>query len=150
MSVFNTFLILKIGFQTLITLQNLMFIYLVPMVASGLFFYFYKKDTLKKVYRLALCWTPLLINIFFVINFMFSHSPVKEYYEYDREKNIQLSDGELGGTTTIILEGNAYEKYKGIRMFLAFDHVKFNYHIWYTFEDGLLGIKVLKNYQFEY
>src|SRR5690606_25101876 len=134
-SILNVFLILKIGFQTLITLQNLMLIFIIPIFISFVLFKFIY--LIKSIYRLSFCIIPFVINLFFLFNFIFSSNEVEERYTYTNQKKIIDIDDFQGRTveqsTLIILEGNKYQKYKGIRMFLDFDKVKYYSKIQYTF-----------------
>ena len=48
----------------------------------------------------------------------------------------------------IDLPNDAYKEYKWFRMFFNFETMKNKSEITYRFEDGLWGIRVLKDYDF--
>ena len=52
-------------------------------------------------------------------------------------------------TTLIQLPDNAYSQFPGLRIFLDYQQMQGTTTITYTFEKGLFGIPVMKNYKFE-
>lgn len=83
---------------------------------------------------------PLLVNLFFVINFTFSHSTMDEFYKISRYYN-QSSDFFMR------FERDEYKAYPSVRFFMTFK----DYHQPYVrlkTEKGLFGFKVLKQYEF--
>ena len=52
-------------------------------------------------------------------------------------------------TSYIYLENNTYSQYMGLRLFFDYAELKNNDQVTYTFETGLFGIRVMKNYTLE-
>ena len=95
---------------------------------------------------------PLLINLFFVVNYTFSSNEYEERYFFTHTTDLYRR-GSMGAvrqeTTTIILEDHQYDEYPALRFFLDYDELKDSNHIRYTFAEGLFGITVLKKHKFE-
>ncbi|MCS4304337.1 hypothetical protein [Chryseobacterium sp. BIGb0232] len=96
---------------------------------------------------------PLLINGFFLINYITGMNPTKETYCY---KNMIAEVGgknshQKGKTTYIYLSGNAYEYSYMTRSFLIdYKRMLFRNQIIYTFERGIFGFKIRKDFEFVY
>jgi hypothetical protein len=100
---------------------------------------------------------PLLLNLFFLINFIFSHSPSTQTYQFS--KSYERTGRPVGKrsyrssiqfTTLIILQGNQYAAYPGIRIFLDYQRIEHTNSITYTFNEGLFGIGVVTDFRFEW
>lgn len=143
LSILNIFIILKIGFQTLIPFSTFILIFAISMSA----FYLLTRLDLKKSKRtsavVSFCYCPFVLNLLFAINFLFSSNPGWETYSFTHQKN--ASEGKL---VYIDLENNRYRDYDGIRIFTDFDSMKGANKIAYKFEDGLLGFRVMKDFKF--
>lgn len=104
----------------------------------------------KYFFRVTL---PLLINVFFLINYVTGMNPRKETYCY---KNMIAEVGgrishEKGKTTYIYLSGDAYEYSYMTRSFLIdYKRMLFKNQITYTFERGIFGFKIRKSFEFTY
>lgn len=104
----------------------------------------------KYFFRVTL---PLLINVFFLINYVTGMNPRKETYCY---KNMIAEVGgrashQKGKTTYIYLSGNAYEYSYMTRSFLIdYKRMLFKNQITYTFERGIFGFKIRKDFEFVY
>lgn len=143
LTIFNLFIILKVGFQTLIPFDSLILIFLVSMSV----FYLLTRLDLKKSKRtsavISFCYCPFVLNLLFAINFLFSSNPGWETYTFKpRENNAE------GKLAYINLENNRYRDYNGIRIFADFNAMKDAHKISYKFEDGLLGFRVMKDFKF--
>ena len=96
---------------------------------------------------------PMIINIFFLINYVTGMNPRKETYCF---KNMMAEVGgrgshERGKTTYIYLSDNAYEySYMTRSFFIDYKRMLFKNQITYTFERGIFGLKIRKDYQFIY
>ncbi len=146
--VFNLFVFFKIGLQTLIPFALLWKAYLLLMlIGYGLWKTLQNSEDRFKTYVMPLCLTPLLFSILLVVNFVISNNPVTEKYEF----NPQTRPGRRGeeNTTMINLPNNTYNAYPGVRTFLNYEEMQGMQTITYTFADGLLGIRVMKDYKFE-
>jgi len=110
-------------------------------------FYLLTRFDLKKSKRssavISFCYCPFVLNLLFVINFLFSSNPGWETYSFKQREN--SAEGKLA---YINLENNRYRDYNGIRIFADFNSMKDANRIAYKFEDGLLGFRVMKDFKF--
>lgn len=145
----NVFIILKFGLQTLVSPWILLMIH---VLAITLVYLFSKSGNERfKKYFYSFGIAPLVINALLLINFIFSFDPVQETYRF---RNDMQSVGTRGGTkrqesTYIYLENGRYEAYPGIRVFLDYEELKYADDITYTFREGILGFRVMTDYQFK-
>jgi hypothetical protein len=143
----NLFLIMKIGFSTLIDTKWLFLSLIIPSVVV----YFFQKliDIRNKTWAFAswFCIAPLIINLLFVINYSFSSEPVSETYNFKR--SLQNTFRGKRETTTILLEQNKYSEYYFLRFFMESSDIGNNSRITYTFKNGLLGFRVCTGYEFK-
>lgn len=96
---------------------------------------------------------PLAINLFFLINYVTGMNPKKETYCYRAESAEVGGRGshQVGKTTYIHLSGNAYEYEYMIRsFFIDYKRMEFKNQVTYTFERGIFGLKIRKDFQFFY
>jgi hypothetical protein len=109
------------------------------------------QKTIKNIYVFLLIVLPFIFNSFFFLNYFFSSNPQKENYHF---YNTQTDIGpkwdwkSRGNSTTIDLENNAYSDFYFLRTFFDYEKMKWKTEIIYTFEDGLFGLRVLKDYKF--
>jgi hypothetical protein len=82
-SVFNVWMLLTVGLQTMIPLYSLLTLFLTS-IAIGFFFtqYGLKGKVRKQSLLISMGLIPLLLNLFFLINFIFSHSPSTQTYQF--------------------------------------------------------------------
>jgi len=95
---------------------------------------------------LFLCISPTVLNLFFLINFVFSSNPTTEVYSFVHQRRSHVNYNEK--TSCIILENNKYQNQYWFRVFTDFKSMEFKKEITYTFQEGLLGFRVLKAYEF--
>lgn len=155
-TILNIYLFLSIGFSTLI---NSWFLSTAFLLSGLLVFFIYKIGLKRKVNWLVIVGLlPGILNLFLVVNYTFSSNRQQETYalghQYERNvsphRNYGLnSTSRFRETTAITLEDDKYSEYYGIRVFLDFESMKNANEITYYFEDGLLGFRVLKDYQFQ-
>ena len=148
LSFINLILLLSFGFQTMIPLFVLLAIYLCSSIP---FFIFPLKRALRQKILTGFTLGPLLINTLLCFNYCFSTKPSQETYmihwNWQRVKGFGMN-GKTQRSSLISLSGNAYKNYPGIRVFLDFESISHFRKITYTFETGLFGIRVMKDYEF--
>jgi hypothetical protein len=147
-TVLNIVTVLKIVLHTLAPLNIVFYIFSSAILATYLITkYIIKIRTGIRQQFISFCLIPLLINSFFVLNFVFSSNPTTEHYLYimTREKTKSGSQE----TTLITLHHNEYSEYPGIRLFFDYDEMRHGNSIIYTFKEGLFGLRVLTDYEFE-
>ncbi|WP_283420729.1 hypothetical protein [Chryseobacterium profundimaris] len=95
----------------------------------------------------------MVINIFFLINYITGSNPIKETYCF-RNKIAKVGgrgSNETGKTTYIYLSGNAYNySYMTRSFFIDYKRMLFKNQVIYTFERGIFGLKIRKDYEFVY
>lgn len=146
----NIFIILKFGLQTLIPPLLLLIAY--GVVIALVFFFCWLRDEKFKTYFYSFGVGPMILNAFVIINFIFSFDPVQETYSFRKDiQSVSTRRGsERQASTYIYLENSAYDEYPGIRMFLDYEAMKYRNYVTYTFKKGILGIRVMTDYQFGY
>lgn len=96
---------------------------------------------------------PLIVNCFFLINYFTGMNPKKERYCF-KSKIAEVggrNSHQKGKTTYIYLGGNAYKySYMTRSFFIDYKKMWGNNQIIYTFERGIFGLKVRKDYKFVY
>lgn len=98
------------------------------------------KTVTRKQWFHASSLGPLLVNLFFVLNFTFSHSTTDEYYKVSPYYN-------RGSSFFMQFAQHEYENYPSIRFFMT-SRNNFDSYVWLKTETGLFGIRVLKDYDF--
>jgi len=155
-SLINLYLFFKIGLQTLITLPTYLLIFSVAIFIGFLLAHFgirLKKKAQKFFYALGI--SPLVINLFLVLNFVGSSNPTQETYEFSQETRYMnryaRPESYSKKNSRIFLQGEGASKYGdywGIQIFWDYTEMLNSDTIIYTFEEGLLGIKVMTAYEF--
>lgn len=144
----NIFLILRIGLQTLLPLKSILTNFAFSILAIFVITkWLIKPKTPMRAYFYAFCLTPLLINLLFLINYVFSRNPSQEKYLF--HPVYQRSRGGMQKSTLINLDNDVYAQYIGIRVFWSLDAMTNRDRIIYTFKEGKLGVKVMTDYRFE-
>lgn len=113
---------------------------------------FIKIGNLGKKYFFLILF-PLVINLFFLINYLTGMNPTKETYCFKAQVSYVggKHSRQKGKTTYVYLSNNAYAYEYNIRsFFIDYKRMLFKNHITYTFERGIFGFKVRKDYQFFY
>lgn len=120
----------------------------------GLAYLGYKRK-IKPLYsfgnkKLFLVIIPLVFNLSFSVNYIFSSNPQIETYSFQHvmKKSGRLRRPVLEKTAHIVLPNQKYQKYYWYRVFFNFPKMENKTGIIYTFEDGLFGLRVLKKYEF--
>lgn len=148
----NLFVLFRITLNTQLTFYSFAFILLTLYCLTYLAFHF-KLSAIKNISKvgLFLCLTPSVFNLFFLTNFVLSSNQTTEVYSFVHEKRWyggRHSRARLEKIAYIDLANDKYEEYHWFRMFFDFDAMKDKSEITYRFEDGLLGLRVLKHYDF--
>ena len=111
----NGILFFTVCMSTLISMKT-QFLSLGVACTAGLLLSFFKP--LRKFRpALALGLIPFLFTGTLLINYLFSHSPVKEQYSYKLIRHYTY-DREYKDDLLITLEGNSYSEFQGIRFFM--------------------------------
>lgn len=143
--IFNMLVFFKIGLQTLVPFNVFPAVILIPAFAINIITFIKKYDRKWRLFYSYALW-PFVVSLFFTVNFVFSNHVVEEKYAY--LMTTQNVRGGHRGTNYVILEGNAYAEYPGIRYFFSFEEVEAHNAVLYTFADGLFGLRVVKHYEF--
>lgn len=140
----NLYIVLKVGLQTMLPVYVTVAIIVIPAVVVYRFL-FRSKDKRERLF-IAICLVPLMMNMLFLLNFFGSRHPTIEQYEIWDE----ISHTKTGSrqSTLIHLEHDVYDQYIGVRIFSDIRQMQNNEHIIYQFEQGLFGVRVLKEYRF--
>lgn len=147
---FNIILFFNFVTNTVILFKYILISFIFTFIACYIFYIFFnlKRNINVKVFMLII--VPFFYNSYFVINSFFSCNPKIEKYQFTRTLTDVGGRGtrKKGYSTTIILEKNAYSDYYFIRTFFDYEKMEYKTEIIYTFEDGLFGLRVLKDYKF--
>jgi hypothetical protein len=145
LTIVNILVILKFGLQTLISPWAIITFHCSAIILVYLILHLKKVKT--KIYYYSFCIAPLVINSTILINFLFSFNPLKETYFFRNDTEI-TEDGKQK-SSLLLLENNVYEEYPGIRAFIDYEKIKYKSHITYTFKNGILGLRVMTDYEFK-
>lgn len=153
-SIFNAVLVFTIIFKTVVNFYWFIIIISILVIISNILINrnILKIRNLDKKYFFGVTF-PMIINAFFLINYITGMNPTKETYCY---KNMISEVGgkyshQKGKTTYIYLSGNAYEySYMTRSFFINYERMLGNNQIIYTFERGIFGMKIRKDFTFIY
>lgn len=149
LSVFNFYLILRIGLNTLISTWTLILIYAVAIAIDIVLWKLLLNLLNKSIKRFVVFGiSPGIISLFFLINFLCSSNPSTENYGFGHDFYLTESGGRIK-RSYIHLEDNQYSDIAGIRIFSDFRSMENANKIIYEFEEGLFGIRVLKSFEFQ-
>lgn len=142
---FSFYLFFTYTLNTQISTINLL---IILISSSFLFFITTKFKTIPKAlkHQVYMIGIPLIFNLFFFFNFQFSSNTQTEIHLFKHQYN--STDAYAEKTSTILLKDNKYTDYSWFRFFLNFSEMRDKHEITYQFEDGLFGLRVLKDYQF--
>lgn len=153
-SILNFILLVTVIFDTVINFYGFVTVIIILCTISNILINrnVIRIGSLGKKY--FFCVTlPMIINAFFLINYITGMNPTKETYCY-KNKIAEVGSRykhEKGKTTYIYLSGNAYEySYMTRSFFIDYKRMLFKNQIIYTFERGIFGLKIRKDYQFIY
>ncbi len=148
----NLFILFKVVTNTLAPLEiSLVILFL--LMTAGRVFVSNSSRVKNNAYNRSLYTYvifPGVFNLFFLINFLGSHSPSKEVYHYRSYQTKTYSRyserTNHDNTPLIILDDNAYADYPGIRILFRPGQIQYNNHIEYHFREGLFGLRVVYSY----
>lgn len=153
---FNLYIFIAIGLNTLIALPNLILSYLLTIVLAAGISYFRSRQIKKRtssfqIYFITSCVAPGIISLFLTLNYLFSSNQTKESYSFKavEQKYFVLEKEKTKKNGMIQLEKDRYEEYVAIRSFSSLDQLPDSGIVHYTFEKGLFGLTVLKGYRIE-
>lgn len=141
----NLYVVFKVGLNTLLLPWQLVLALLTALLIGILIARKMKSEMLK--YTVILGLAPALLNTPLLINYIFSENPVSEVYAFDFGWQYDGRGG-TAETTFIHLENEAYSDYPGLRLFIDYKAMEGKHYVKYTFEEGFLGVLVLKDSQF--
>jgi hypothetical protein len=146
-SVLNIYLLLRFGFQTMMPFDMLLMLYSGFIAFGYVIFRLIRNESNRSALFFSLVFIPFVLNNFFLVNYIFSKNPESESYSFVHETGRGRSGTQE--LSYIKLENNAYDEFNGIRVFADFEAMRRKRRITYTFEDGCLGLRVMKKYKFE-
>lgn len=151
LSAINVYCIFRIDMRTLLTLPLIISLisgsiaigyFAVPRAAAG--------GNTNYRHFVAWCVFPATVHFLLALNYYISFNPQKESYSC-RQGRQSVSSRHSGSrsqsNTLLYLENDAYDDYPGIRVFVDREQIKSS-RITFTFETGLLGIRVMKDWEF--
>lgn len=136
------FIFMKIGLQTMLPVYITLGILIIPTLLAY-YIVLRKEESASRAFT-SFCLVPFFISCLFAFNYWGSRNPVVEEYKFT------MFDEDHKSSTFIYLEDHAYEQYAGIRIFASYRQMVNATHVIYQFEEGLLGIRVMKEYRFIY
>lgn len=153
-SIFNAVLVFTIIFKTVVNFYWFFAVIVLLCIVSNILINrnILKIGSLGKTYFFVVTF-PMIINTFFLINYITGMNPKKETYCF---KNMMAEVGgrgshERGKTTYIYLSDNAYQySYMTRSFFIDYKRMLFKNQITYTFERGIFGLKIRKDFKFIY
>jgi hypothetical protein len=101
---------------------------------------------------LLIGFAPLLFNLFFFVNYVFAKNPVVEKYTFVVKQELlggKYQNPKMEKTTLIYLPQNKYDEHLWFRLFFDIDALTDKTQVWYRFENGLLGFRVMKAHGFK-
>ncbi len=132
LAILNCFVFFTIGFDTLLPTFWLGVFYFVTHLSV----YFFFKSKLSLAVTI---FSEVLISLFLLINYYTVEKTTSEKYRYYINRS----------NSTIYLENNQYEEFFGIRVFWINPEVSNFNKIYYEIGEGVLGVKVVKAYNFK-
>ena len=155
-SVFNLYVIFRIELRTLITIPLMILLLTMAIVSGYLLSKKFRRGSFRN-YLHFMGWVlfPAILHLLFTINYYVSFNPKVETYsckqgfQYEPRSSAYEGSGGYHSNTMLSLEGGAYNDFPGIRVFADQSQIK-GQSITYTFADGLFGLRVMRDWEFEY
>ncbi len=145
-AVINGGILLKITLSTVMPTFVIVPLYIGAIV--GGYWWAYKKKIyerhIQSIY--GFLFAPLIINCLFVLNFYISFNPQAETYRYVSKIDDEASYSYRKSSTLNFVNGE-YANYHGLRTFASYDKVKVGNVATLYFKRGILGLRVLKDYE---
>lgn len=129
---FNLVIFFYVGFSTLIAMNLLLLAYISVGALSF---------SIAQMFFKSVKWEMLLsgisvFSIMLLVNYIFSSSKFEITYK--------LANPEFQSSSLIYLEDDALNEFSGVRFFWSLETIRGKRNVKYTFADGLLGWKVVK------
>lgn len=145
----NVIVFVRIGLHTLIPFEYLCFAQL-GIIATG---FVLSKKVSNPFYRKLIIGVgaPLLINVLLFVNYVGSSNEKLESYRMSYKVERYYMDGRMqdnGYPLLFDLNTDKYDRYFGLRYFIR-SKITSSRSVTYHFEDGLLGVRVLKDVEFD-
>jgi hypothetical protein len=113
-------------------------------------YYFKKKNYDIQNILIMFClfgFAPLAASIIFSLNVVIPvGEPYNEKYAIDSIITVPEKEGEI--KSTVVLKNNAYTAYRSVRTFYGKNFTGNERYLTFTFQDGILGLKQLKDASF--
>ncbi len=135
--IINFFILISISFNTLIRLRWMLLIYAITIVIGYIISNNFTGRYHKYLIRFGAA--PFIINLLFLINYIFAFNTSYEsyYYTYSYHNPSPIMP-------IIKLENNAYKNFKSIRIIFDGERIIGHSKITYKFKDGCFGFRVVK------
>lgn len=145
-TVLNVVCIFRVDLRTMIPLLWL-FVILIAIGVIGFLVYRHKlKRTRNESLYMGWCVFPGIFHFLLLLNLLNTFHPYQETYGFSRGQ--ETIRRRTVASTYIYLDGGAYADYPGIRVFVDRSQINGDRTITYTFATGLLGITVMKDWEF--
>ena len=146
----NFVIFLFLTARTFIPFNPLLIIFAVA-IALGFILPLHRISPLRQLKRpiAALGLFPLLLHLFFGINFTFSQPLVEERHYFRRNPAMEYSGHSgypSGDGSSIVLRNDLYEQYYHIRQFAVEEQLEEKHSITMNIHSGLFGFRVLKSW----
>ncbi len=148
----NLFLYMKVVMHTLIPLSFSFGLLLASIFGGFLLVKFYDRIPQNAYTRSLYAYgiVPGILNLVFLVNFLFSTGPVTETYRYRllTTKTYWRNNKtpSIDQSPVLYLENDAYADYLGIRLLWKGESLRYAHKVSYHFEEGLFGMRVMKRY----
>jgi hypothetical protein len=141
----NFAIIFKVVIHSLIPIYIIIGLYAITIITGFATCFYLKIYNRTRQYFYSLCIAPLILGLFYTLNFTFSSNRHTETYGY-LSKTSPYANYDYKKSSVIKLYNNKYSSYYGLRVFYSYREVSNGNEVTFVFEDGLFGIRVLKDY----
>ena len=151
-SILNVILLITVIFNTVINFYLFVLVIVVLVILCNILIKRNIIDINKQGRKYFFGVTfPQIINGFFLINYITGMNPTKETYCF-RSMVSEVGSArshQKGKTTYVYLSGNAYEySYMKRSFWIDYKRMLFKNQVIYTFERGIFGLKLRKDFEF--
>lgn len=151
-SILNVILVVTVIFNTVINFYLFVLAIIVLVILCNILIKrnIINIDKQEKKYFFGVIF-PQIVNAFFLINYLTGMNPTKETYCF---KSMVSEVGSVrshqkGKTTYVYLSGNAYKySYMTRSFWIDYKRMLFKNQVIYTFERGIFGLKIRKDFEF--
>lgn len=151
-SILNAILLITVIFNTVINFYLFVLVLIIVVILCNILI---KRNIINinkqgRKYFFGVTF-PLIINGFFLINYVTGMNPTKETYCFRCMVSEvgSVRSHQKGKTTYVYLNGNAYEySYMTRSFWIDYKRMLFKNQVIYTFERGIFGLKIRKDFEF--